>query len=162
MKWFLALTYLFSVFFVTGCTAPNTPRVQLMTTQLEAKVEHPLTAQVRALNSQLLQQAFFVQGYFQHGQRLYIHYPDTAVSLPITALELQRTSAETLAKSGWFDIHVLAKSQLPLMTTREVSYSLVIAITAVDGKPQTHTLTLELINNRFNTVEAQVSRVIFL
>ncbi|GIC76795.1 hypothetical protein FMO003_12620 [Moritella sp. F3] len=143
----------------------------MLTMQLETIEEHPLTTQVRALNGLLLQQPFFVQEAFKHNERLYIRYPDSVASLPITHQELQRASAETLAKPGWFDIQVLTEqSQESIVKTVVLSYSLAIRISAVDdtindtaNNPlKTHTLTLELINNRFNTVEAQVSREISL
>ncbi|MBL1415720.1 MAG: penicillin-binding protein activator LpoB [Moritella sp.] len=162
MKWILTLTYLLSALFVTACTSPEKPQQQVMTIQLETIKEHPLTAQVRALNGMLLQQPFFVQGSFVHGQRLYINFPDITVALPITHQELQRASAETLVQPRWFDIEILTAQQEPIMATTAFSYSLVIRILPVESEMKIHTLTLKLINNRFNTVEAQVSRVISL
>jgi len=154
--------YLLSVLFVTACTSPAKPVQQAMAMQLETMQEHPLTTQVRELNWILLQQAFFVQGSFEHGQRLYITYPKSAVTLPITHQELQRASAETLAQLNWFDIQIVTAQQRQSNNMTESSYSLVINIVAIENSSNKHTLTIELINNHFNTVEAQVSRVILL
>ncbi|SQD76586.1 penicillin-binding protein activator LpoB [Moritella yayanosii] len=171
MKWILTLMSLLSALFVTACTSPATPVQQVMTIQLETMQEHPLTTQVRALNWVLLQQAFFVQGTFEHGQRLYITYPNSAVTLPITYQELQRASAETLAQLNWFDIQIVTAQQrlrshntyfTESTESTESSYSLVIHIVKVENTINKHTLIIKLINNRFNTVEAQVSRVISL
>ncbi|MCJ8350329.1 penicillin-binding protein activator LpoB [Moritella sp.] len=168
MKWILTLMYLLSALFVTACTSPVQ---QVMPIQLETMQEHPLTTQVRALNWVLLQQPFFVQGTFEHGQRLYITYPNSAVTLPITHQELQGASAETLAQLNWFDIQIVTAQQRQRShntdftgsTERtESSYSLVINIFKVENTSNKHTLMIKLINNRFNTVEAQVSRVISL
>ncbi|EDM66352.1 hypothetical protein PE36_02444 [Moritella sp. PE36] len=159
---------LLSALFVTACTSPATPYQQVMTIQLETIQEHPLTTQVRELNWVLLQQAFFVQGTFEHGQRLYITYPNSAVTLPITHQELQRASAETLAQLNWFDIHIITEQQrlrsnnTDFIESIESSYSLVINIVKVENTINKHTLMIKLINNRFNTIEAQVSRVILL
>jgi len=154
--------YLLSVLFITACTSPVKPYQQVMTIPLETIQEHPLTTQVRELNWVLLQQAFFVQGSFEHGQRLYITYPNSAVRLPITHQELQRASAETLAQLNWFDIQVDTAQQPQRSNNTESSYSLVINIVKIENASNKHMLTIELINNRFNTVEAQVSRVILL
>lgn len=168
MKLILTLMYLLSALFVTACTSPATPVQQVMTIQLETIQEHPLTAQVRALNWVLLQQAFFVQGTFEHGQRLYITYPNSAVTLPVTHQELQRASAETLAQLNWFDIQIVTAQQRQRSNNTNIeerterSYSLVINIVKVENTSNKHTLIIKLINNRFNTVEAQVSRVILL
>ncbi|NQZ94744.1 MAG: penicillin-binding protein activator LpoB [Moritella sp.] len=168
MKLILTLMYLLSALFVTACTSPATPVQQVMTIQLETIQEHPLTAQVRALNWVLLQQVFFVQGTFEHGQRLYITYPNSAVTLPITHQELQRASAETLAQLNWFDIQIVTAQQRQRSNNTNIeerterSYSLVINIVKVENTSNKHTLIIKLINNRFNTVEAQVSRVILL
>ena len=168
MKWILTLMYLLSALFVTACTSPVQ---QVMPIQLETMQEHPLTTQVRALNWVLLQQPFFVQGTFEHGQRLYITYPNSAVTLPVTHQELQGASAETLAQLNWFDIQIVTAQQRQRShntdftgsTERtESSYSLVINIFKVENTSNKHTLMIKLINNRFNTVEAQVSRVISL
>lgn len=169
MKWMLILSYLLSALLVTGCTSSvqppqlvPPPSQQVLTMALEPIQEHPLTTQVRELNWQLLQQPFFVQGAFEHGQRLYITYPSSVVSLPITHEELQRASAETLTQSRWFDIQVLVAEQDLNAEMAENSYSLVISVVNVKDTPNTHTLTIELLNNRFNTVEAHVTRVILL
>jgi len=162
MKWILTLMYLLSALFITACTSPAKPYQQVMTIPLETIQEHPLTTQVRELNWVLLQQAFFVQGSFEHGQRLYITYPNSAVRLPITHQELQRASAETLAQLNWFDIQVETAQQPLRSNNTESSYSLVINIVKIENASNKHMLTIELINNRFNTVEAQVSRVILL
>ena len=165
MKWILTLMSLLSALFVTACTSPPTPYQQVMTIQLDTIQEHPLTTQVRALNWVLLQQAFFVQGTFEHGQRLYITYPNSAVTLPITHQELQRASAETLAQLNWFDIQIVTAQQRQRSNNTdfiESSYSLVINIVKVENTINKHTLIIKLINNRFNTVEAQVSREILL
>jgi len=157
--------YLLSALFITACTSPAKPYQQVMTVPLETIQEHPLTIQVRELNWVLLQQAFFVQGSFEHGQRLYITYPNSAVSLPITHQELQRASAETLAQLNWFDIQVETAQQNQRSNNTEKtesSYSLVINIVKIENTSNKHMLIIELINNRFNTVEAQVSRVILL
>lgn len=168
MKWILTLMYLLSALFVTACTSPVQ---QVMPIQLETMQEHPLTTQVRALNWVLLQQPFFVQGTFEHGQRLYITYPNSAVTLPITHQELQGASAETLAQLNWFDIQIVTAQQRQRSNNTdftgstertESSYSLVINIFKVENTSNKHTLMIKLINNRFNTVEAQVSRVISL
>ena len=168
MKWILTLMYLLSALFVTACTSPATPVQQVMSIQLETMQEHPLTTQVRALNWVLLQQPFFVQGTFEHGQRLYITYPNSAVTLPVTHQELQGASAETLAQLNWFDIQIVTAQQRhntdfkESKKSTESSYSLVIHIVKVENSSNKHTLIIKLINNRFNTVEAQVSRVISL
>lgn len=167
MKWTLILSYLLSALFITACTVPSQhiSQQKMLTMQLDTIEEHPLTTQVRVLNGLLLQQPFFVQGAFEHGERLYIRYPDSVASLPITHQELQRASAETLANSGWFDIQILTEqSQESAIETAILSYSLVIRISIADNlieseansSVKTHMLTLELINNRFKTVETQV------
>jgi hypothetical protein len=135
---------------------------QVMTVPLKVSKEHSLTTQVRELNWQLLQQPFFVQGAFEHGKSLYITYPSSVVSLPISHQELQHASAETLAQLNWFDIKILAAQQRQSSGMAESSYSLAISIVKVENTSNKHTLSIELINNRFNTVEAQVSRVILL
>ncbi|MDX2322444.1 MAG: penicillin-binding protein activator LpoB [Moritella sp.] len=162
MKWILTLIYLLSALLVTACTSPVHHYQQVMTLPPEVIEEHPLTTQMRALNWQLLQQPFFVQGSFEHGQRLYITYPDSAVSLPITAQELQRASAETLMQLRWFDIQILTAQQSQSRTMTEGRYSLVIRIIKLKNASNEHALTIELIDNRFHTVEAQVSRMIVL
>jgi hypothetical protein len=170
MKWMLILSYLLSALLVTGCTSSvqspqlvPAPSQQVLTMALDPIQEHPLTTQVRELNWQLLQQPFFVQGAFEHGQRLYITYPSSVVALPITHEELQRASAETLTQPRWFDIQVLAVAEQDQSAEMvEKSYSLVISVVNVKDTPNAHTLTIELLNNRFNTVEAHVSRVILL
>lgn len=162
MKWILTLTYLFSALLVTACTSADRPQQQAMTTSIQSLEEPLLTTQVRTLNWDLLQQPFFVQGAFEHGQRLYITYPSSTVPLPISHEELQRASAETLTQANWFDIQILAAQQQAEVETAVLSYSLIIRISGAESTPNMHTLTLELINNRFNTVEVQVNRVISL
>ncbi|PKH07165.1 penicillin-binding protein activator LpoB [Moritella sp. Urea-trap-13] len=168
MKWILILSYLLSALFVTACTVPLQPQPQpqpqqVLTMPLQTIEEHPLTTQVRELNWQLLQQPFFVQGAFEHGQRLYISYPSSVITLPITHQELQRASAETLTQSRWFDMLILSVAEPDKNAVMAGnSYSLVISIINVENTPNSHMLTIELVNNRFNTVEAYVSRVILL
>lgn len=178
MKWILILSYLLSALLVTACTAPSQQISQQLSPadsqkmSLETIEEHPLTTQVRELNGLLLQQPFFVQGDFEHGQSLYISYPSSVVSLPITHQELQRASAETLTQSRWFDMPILsATEQDQLLSVVEKDqqavmlegrYSLLISIVNAENTPNSYVLTIELMNNRFNTVEAYVSRVILL
>lgn len=169
MKWIRISSYLLSALLIFGCTSSEPsiqlvppPSQQMLTLALEPIQEHPLTTQVRKLNWQLLQQPFFVQGAFEHGLRLYITYPSSIVLLPVTHEELQRASAETLTQPRWFDIQVLVAEQDQSAEMAKNSYSLVISVVNVKDTPNTHTLTIELLNNRFNTVEAQVSRVILL
>jgi len=134
-----------------------------MAAPLEVIIEHPLIAQVRTLSGQLLQQPYFVQGDFKHGQRLCITFPHTTVTLPVTRNELQRVSAEILSQPDWFDIQILTEQVLQHNSSRIYSgYSLVISIFQVDNTRDEHTLSIGLINNRFNTVEAQVSSIVFL
>lgn len=169
MKWVLILSYLLSALLVTACTAPSQQISQKLSSthsqemSLEAIEEHPLTTQVRELNGLLLQQPFFVQGDFEHGQSLYIRYPSSVVLLPITHQELQRVSAETLTQSRWFDIPILSVVEKDQQVAMLVGgYSLQISIVNVEHTPNSYVLTIELMNNRFNTVEAYVSRVILL
>ena len=163
MKWILTLVYILSTLVVSGCTSQAHHDRQIMAAPLEVIIEHRLTTQVRALSGQLLQQPYFVQGSFKHGQRLYITLPNTVVTLPVTHNELQRASAEILSQPNWFDIQVLTEQVSQHRSGRTYSgYSLVINITRVDKSSDKHTLSIELINNRFNTVEAQVSRIVFL
>jgi len=134
-----------------------------MTTPLDVIIEHPLTTQVRELSWQLLQQAYFVQGSFKHGQPLYIAFPDIVMTLPVTHEELQRASAETLAQPNWFAIKVLTKHESQQgLGFADTGYSLVISILSIENDIDNHTLTIELINNRFKTVEAYVERPVFL
>jgi len=178
MKWVLILSYLLSALLVTACTAPSQQISQKLSPthsqemSLETIEEHPLTTQVRELNGLLLQQPFFVQGDFEHGQSLYIRYPSSVVLLPITHQELQRASAETLTQSRWFDMPILSvaeQDQLLSVVEKDQQaamlvggYSLQISIVNVENTPNSYVLTIELMNNRFHTVEAYVSRVILL
>jgi len=134
-----------------------------MTTPLDVIIEHPLTTQVRELSWQLLQQAYFVQGSFKHGQPLYIIFPDVVMTLPVTHEELQRASAETLAQPSWFAIKVLTKQESQHgLGSADTGYSLVISILSIENDIDNHTLTIKLINNRFKTVEAYVERPVSL
>lgn len=165
MQWILILSYLLSTLLVTACTVPSRQLSPAHPHKMsfETIEEHPLTTQVRELNGLLLQQAFFVQGDFEHGQSLYVRYPSSVVSLPVTHQELQRASAETLTQSRWFDMPILSVAEQDQQTVMlEGSYSLLISIVNVENTPNSYVLTIELINNRFNTVEAYVSRVILL
>lgn len=168
MKWILTLIYISSALLVSGCASlleqdKSKSGKQVMAAPFEVIIEHPLTAQVRELSWQLLQQPYFVQGSFEHGQSLYIRYPNTVATLPITHHELQRASAETFAQPDWFDIQILTEQesrQRSGLTDR--GYSLVINILPIETDTDKHTLTIELINNRFNTVEAQVNSIVLL
>jgi len=163
MKWILTLVYILSALVVSGCTSQAYHSRQVMTAPLEVIIEHPLTTQVRTLSGQLLQQPYFVQGSFKHGQRLYIALPNTMVTLPVTHNELQRASAETFSEPDWFDIQILTEQVSPHNSGLTYSgYSLVINISQAENTSGKHTLSIELINNRFNTVEAQVSSIVFL
>ncbi|QUM77262.1 penicillin-binding protein activator LpoB [Moritella sp. 24] len=163
MKWILTLIYISSALFVTGCTSQAKPERQLLSAPLEAIIEHPLTTKVRELSWQLLQQPYFVQGSFEHGEALFITHPDTASVLPTTSNELQRASAETLDRLGWFDIQTLTEIESQSHLERIMyGYSLVINVDPVSRELNKHMLTIELINNRFKTVEAHVNSIVSL
>lgn len=163
MKWILTLVYILSALLVSSCTSHVKHDRQVMAAPLDTIIEHPLTAQVRELSWQLLQQPYFVQGSFEHGQLLYIPPPKTIVALPVTHTELQRVSAEALSLPDWFDIKVLTEQESSHHAGRKYSgYSLVISILKMSNTDEQQMLTLELINNRFNTVEAYVSSPVYL
>jgi len=163
MKWILTLVYILSALVVSGCASQADHDRQVMAAPLEVIIEHPLITEVRTLSGQLLQQPYFVQGSFKHGQLLYIALPNTTVTLPVTHNELQRASAETCSQPDWFDIQILTEQVSQYQSGQTYSgYSLVIHISQAENTRDKHTLSIELINNRFNTVEAQVSSTVFL
>jgi len=163
MKWILTLVYILSALVVSGCASQAYNDRQVVAAPLEVIIEHPLITEVRTLSGKLLQQPYFVQGSFKHGQLLYITLPNTTVTLPVTHNELQRASAETCSKPDWFDIQILTEQVSQYHSDRTYSgYSLVIYISQAENTSDKYKLSIELINNRFNTVEAQVSSTVFL
>lgn len=163
MKWIITLIYIAATLLVAGCTSQSNNETQPIAAPIEVISEHPLTVETRELSAQLLQQAYFYQGSFAHGQTLLITYPNTATKLPISKQELQRAAVETFEMPGWFNIQVLTEqTSEQSIKFSDDGYSLMISLIADAKNSDAYTLMIKFINNRFNTVEAQVSRNVSL
>lgn len=163
MKWIITLIYIGAAVLVAGCTSQSQNETQTIAVPTEVISEHPLTVEMRELSAQLLQQAYFYQGSFVHGQTLLVAYPNSATPLPISKHELQRAAVETFEMPGWFNIQVLTEqTSEQSLELANGGYSLVISLIAGADNSDVVTLIAKFINNRFNTVEAQVSRNVAL
>lgn len=164
MKLIPFVMYFFSTLLLSGCVSNmnNGYNEPAMAIQQGIIVEHPLVEQVRQLSGQLLQQPYFYQGCFRYGLPLQILFPRTSIDVPVAYEALQQASLEIISQPNWFDIQILTQQQShDLDMSKQSGYLLMIKIMPNEIEKDNDELTLELINNRFNTVEAQVNSSLF-